>query len=120
MESGLSMASRAEITTRFAKAYLKASKKDKGRILDQVVEVSGWSRDNARRRLRAAARRPPGSGRQVDKTERKRRAPKYSYDALKVLQRVWAASGGPCGKYLAASMRIQLDGLERHGELVFG
>ncbi len=114
------MASRAEITTRFAKAYLKASKKDKGRILDQVVEVSGWSRDNARRRLRAAARRPPGSGRQVDKTERKRRAPKYSYDALKVLQRVWAASGGLCGKYLAASMRIQLDGLERHGELVFG
>jgi hypothetical protein len=39
---------------------------------------------------------------------------------LKVLQRVWAASGGQCGKYLAASMRMQLDGLERHGELVDG
>lgn len=34
-----------------------------------------------------------------------------------VLQRVWAASGGQCGKYLAASMATQLDGLERHGEL---
>ena len=45
---------------------------------------------------------------------------KFSYDALKVLQRVWAASGGQCGKYLAASMRTQLDGLERHGELVDG
>jgi hypothetical protein len=39
---------------------------------------------------------------------------------VKVLQRVWAASGGQCGKYLAASMHLQLDGLERYGELVFG
>jgi hypothetical protein len=45
---------------------------------------------------------------------------KYSYDALKVLQRVWAAPGGQCGKYLGASMALQLDGLERHGELEFG
>jgi transposase len=34
------MTSRAEITTRCAKAYVKASKKDKGQILDQVVEVN--------------------------------------------------------------------------------
>ncbi len=33
---------------------------------------------------------------------------------------MWAASGGQCGKYLAASMVLQLDGLERHGELEFG
>ncbi|HWF70973.1 MAG TPA: DDE-type integrase/transposase/recombinase [Mycobacterium sp.] len=114
------MSSRAEITTRFAKAYAKASKKDKGRVLDQVVEVAGWSRDNARRRLAAAGKQPPGPGRSVAKRPRKPRAPKYSYDALKVLQKVWAASGGQCGKYLAASMRLQLDGLERHGELGFG
>lgn len=114
------MASRAEITTKYAKAYVKASKADKGRVLDQVVEVTGWSRDNARRRLTAAASRAPGAGRQVAVVARKPRASKYSYDALKVLQRVWAASGGQCGKYLAASMRTQLDGLERHGELVDG
>jgi len=114
------MTSRAEVTSRFAKAYVKASKKDRGRVLDQVVSVTGWSRDNARRRLVVAARRPPGGGRQVAKRSRKPRSPKYSYDALKVLQRVWAASGGQCGKYLAASMRTQLDGLERHGELVEG
>ena len=114
------MQSRAEVTTRYAKAYMKAGKKDKGRILDEVVGVTGWSRDNARRRLAAAARRPPGVGRQVAGTPRKQRSLKFSYDAVKVLQRVWAASGGQCGKYLAASMRIQLDGLERHGELAFG
>ncbi|UMB71661.1 hypothetical protein [Mycobacterium paraterrae] len=114
------MASRAEVTARYAKAYVRASKKDRGRILDQVVEVTGWSRDNARRRLTVAARRPPGAGRSVAKRPRKPRSPKYSYDTRKVLQKVWAASGGQCGKYLAASMALQLDGLERHGELVFG
>jgi Integrase core domain len=120
MGSGLSMGSRAEVTARYAKAYRKASKKDRGLILDQVMSVTGWSRDNARRRLAQAAKRPPGAGRSVAVRPRKPRAPKYSYDALKVLQRVWAASGGQCGKYLAASMVLQLDGLERHGELEFG
>src|SRR5574337_1262585 len=119
MGSGLSMSSRAEITAKFAKGYVKASKADKGKILDQVVQVTGWSRDNARRRLRVAAR-PPGAGRQVAERPRRQRRPRYSYDALKVLQKVWAASGGQCGKYLAASMALQLAGLERHGELVFG
>ena len=75
------MASRAEITTRYAKAYVKASKKDKGLILDQVMSVTGWSRDNARRRLAEAAKRPPGMGRSVAARPRKPRTPKYSYDA---------------------------------------
>jgi len=119
MESGLSMSSRAEITARFAKGYVRASKADKCQILDQVVEVTGWSRDNARRRLTAAAR-PPGAGRQIAKRRRRQRNPKYSYDALKVLQKVWAASGGQCGRYLAASMALQLAALEHHGELVDG
>ena len=114
------MTSRAEITTRYARAFKAADKRTKGRILDEVVSVTGWSRDNARRRLTSAAQRAPGAGRPVATRPRKQRAGKYSYDALKVLQRVWAASGGQCGKYLAVSMRTQLDGLERHGELVDG
>lgn len=117
MDGGLSMRSRAEVTTRYARTYVSAGKKVRGQILDEVVSVTGWSRDNARRRLTEAAKSPPGSGRQVATRPRRPRAPKYSYDATKVLQRVWAASGGQCGKYLAASMRTQLDAQERHGEL---
>jgi hypothetical protein len=59
--------------------------------------------------LAAAAARPPGGGRQVAKQQRKSRSPKYSYDALRVLQMLWAATGGQCGRYLAESMRLQLD-----------
>lgn len=45
------MGSRAEITYRYATEYVKASKTDKGRVLDEVVSATGWSRDNAHRRL---------------------------------------------------------------------
>lgn len=114
MGSGLSMRARAEITGKYARVYTRASKKDKGRILDEVCAVTGWSRDNARRRLVAAARRPPGRRKSA---ERRARARRYSYDALKVLQRVWAASGGQCGKYLKESMPLLLDLLEASGEL---
>lgn len=114
------MASRTEITTRYAKAYRRASKKDRGRLLDEVVAVTGWSRDNARRRLSAAAGTKPGTGREVARRPRKPRARKYSSDAVGILQRVWAVSGGQCGKYLAVAMPVLLEGLERHGELVEG
>jgi len=115
------MTSRAEITTRYARAFEAADRRMKVRILDEVVSVTGWSRDDTRRRLTSAAQSPLGAGRSVATRPRKQRAGKYSYDGLKVLQRVWAAaSGGWCGKYLAVPMRTQLDGLERHSELVDG
>jgi len=41
------MGSPANVTAKYAKAYAKAGKVDKGRILDQVVGVTGWSGDNA-------------------------------------------------------------------------
>ncbi|MDR1431601.1 MAG: integrase, partial [Propionibacteriaceae bacterium] len=107
MKDGLSMRSRAEITARYADAYARASKKDKGRILDAVCEVTHWSRDNARRRLTAKAARRRGPV--VRPVERKPRPFKYSYDARKVLRYVWAVSGGLCGRYLKAAMRSLLD-----------
>ncbi|WP_232011975.1 integrase catalytic domain-containing protein [Actinomyces slackii] len=113
MGSELSMGARAEITRKYATAYARASKGDKGRMLDEVCAVTGWSRDNARRRLTQAAKRPGGAKKEAPRP----RGRKYSYDALKVLQKVWAASGGQCGKYLAASMPLLLDLLQSHGEL---
>lgn len=44
------MRSRAEVTTKYVTTYVLAAKKDKGQILDEVMGVTGWSRDNARRR----------------------------------------------------------------------
>ncbi len=116
------MSARYEITRKYAARYAKASKKAKGELLDEVIAVTGWSRDNARRRLtRAGKAPPPARGRtRGDPGPTRQRSCKYSYDARKVLQKIWAISGGQCGKYLVVSMRLFIEVLEAHGELVVG
>ena len=53
----MSMGARREITKKHAAEYAKASKRDKGVLLDQLVGATGWSRANARRALTAAGKR---------------------------------------------------------------
>jgi hypothetical protein len=43
MGRGLPLGSRAAITQQYAGAYLTASKKEKGRVLDEVCAVTGRS-----------------------------------------------------------------------------
>lgn len=45
------MRAKHEITRKFAGQYVTAVKKDKGRLLDEVCAITGWSCDNARRQL---------------------------------------------------------------------
>jgi hypothetical protein len=112
MGGELSMDARREITRSLAKKYAAAAKKEKGLILDHVTATTGWSRANARRQLVAVA----GAARAPAKLPR-RRGRKYSYDALKVLERIWLLAGEPCGKYLAVVMADHLERLCRFGEL---
>ena len=107
------MATRHEITKKYAREYERASKKDKGRVLDELVAVTGWSRANARRAIATAAKRK-GPARSV---QRKPRARTYGYDTLKVLIEVWTLIGEPCGKYLAPIMAPTMAQLEVFGEL---
>lgn len=61
------MATRREITKKYAADYAKSSKNAKGLVLDDLVAVTGWSRANARRALSAARKRkgpPKAVGRQ--------------------------------------------------------
>lgn len=109
----MSMSARREITKKYARGYASAAKKDKGRLLDELVGVTGWSRANARRAIAAASRRKGAAG----SVARKQRAPTYGYDTLKVLIEVWTLIGEPCGKYLAPIMADTLSQLEAFGEL---
>ncbi len=107
------MATRHEVTKKYAREYAAAAKKDKGRMLDELVALTGWSRANARRAVAAAGRRR-GPARSV---HRKPRAPIYGYNTLKVLIEVWTLIGEPCGKYLASIMEPTLAALDGFGEL---
>jgi len=107
------LAARRQITKKFARAYVKAGRKEKGEILDALVASTDWTRDHARRAIRAANTRV-GAARDQRRRPRPR---KYSYDALVCLQEVWRLAGCPSGKYLAAVMDDTLERLVRFKEL---
>ena len=106
------MGARREITKKYARQYQRATKPEKSRLLDALVETTGWSRDHARRAIRTTSSRTGPA----QPAARKPRPRKYSYDALKVLQHVWTVTGQPSGKYLAAVMDDTVDRLVRFRE----
>ncbi len=109
----LSMATKREITRKYAREYAPACRKTRGRMLDELVATTGWSRANARRQFRAAGEHR-GPRRAVKRAHRPRTC---GYDTLKSLISVWMLAGQPSGKYLAATMSIWLPTLIEHGEL---
>lgn len=108
----LSMAERRAVTKEMAKRYARARKKEKGRMLDELCALTGWSRRHARRALRGAADGPR------PRPPRVRGRPRtYGEEVLGPLRRIWAALDGPCGKRLAPFLGEAVEAMERCGEL---
>lgn len=108
---GLSMGERRAVTVEMSKRYGKSSKGEKGRLLNELTALTGWSRRQARRALHQAVSGPPPPKRPP------RRAKVYGQDLQGPLVTVWATLGGICGKRLAPFMGEAIAALERFGEL---
>lgn len=107
------MAARRQVANKLRGRYRKASKGDKGKILDQMVETTGLGRSTARRLLTGP--RLPGPSEQIDgRTVRRRR---YGDDSRALLAHVWALMGMPCGKYLVVMLDLWLPLMEQAGDL---
>lgn len=104
---------RKTVTKETLTRYLRASKKGKGRILDELCALTGWNRDHARRALRQAAGGPKPR-------KPRRRALVYGPELTAPLLKVWATLDGPCGKRLAPFMEEIVAVLQRFGELELG
>ena len=104
--------SRQEWLEAISPRYRKASKKGKGKILDEFCAVSGYGRKYAIRRLGRWRRRgrPP--------QRRAGRPPTYGPAELVALKTIWLASEQLCSKRLKAALPLWLPHYEvRWGQL---
>jgi len=107
---GLTLAERRAVTETTAVRYHLASKRGKGRILDELCANTGWHRNHARRALKSALW-------PKIVTPRSPRPVKYGPDVIAALTVCWTVLGMPAGKRLAP-MLGELVGVLRHfGEL---
>jgi hypothetical protein len=94
-----------------ATRYVRATKKRRGAMLDELCALTGYNRSYAARLLRTRARGPAPPRR------RRVRPRTYSSELLPALRKIWATLDRICGKRLAAAMAPTIEALERHGEL---
>jgi hypothetical protein len=107
----LSMSQRHAVTKKLAAAYKQGSRVDKGRMLDELVGLTGWHRDHARAALRSAATL------RVART-RTPRPPTYTVEVVAALEVCWALLRTPAGKRLAPMLAPVVPLLRRDGDLV--
>ena len=105
----VSMATRDEVLAAAAERYERGTPSEKGRILDEFANLTGYHRKHAARLLRAGAR-PGRSG------ERPLRRV-YDEATREALVVIWEASDRICGKRLKAAIPFLLAAMERHGHL---
>lgn len=103
--------------------YRKAGKKEKGAILNEFVELTGFARSYAAMVLRNQGRVVPVSrqlrvrGDLGKKLPRRGRGPTYDEQTVKVLVQVWRIMDFICGKRLAPVLGEIVERLQRHNEL---
>ena len=111
----LLMSQRKAVTLKKAAAYRKASKAGKGQILDELVELTGWSRNYCREAIRET--RPGLIAKPVPK-QRAPRAPMYGPSVIAGLVLVWQLARCPAGKRLAPMLEGLVPMLIADGDLV--
>ena len=102
--------------------YQKSTKKEKGKILDELVQSTGYRRCYASLLLSRHGRpvrvdRTTTLVGDISKRVRKKREPIYGPDVLEAVRKIWANLDFLCGKRLKAVLIETLTKMERWGEI---
>src|SRR3989339_657604 len=92
--------------------YLKASKKEKTKILDEFCENTGYDRKYAITIFQAKC-----DYRRVSRDGRKPRAKKYGHNVMAVIVKIWELLDYPCGTRLKPSLMPILESMLSFGEI---
>lgn len=122
----LAMKHRKAIIVEAAKKYIKAKKKEKTKILDEIVNITGYNRKYSARALTLCPGKVVGyrtvGGKKIKyvigakKTKRKREKI-YGRDVYLALKRIWVVFDFICSKRLAPFMAEAVKKLEKHKEI---
>ena len=96
------------------KRYLKSSKKDKGKILDEFCGNIGYNRNYAIRIMQAGY-----DNNRVANRGRKNRRNKYDSRTIIAATKIWELLDYPCGQRLQPMLEPMIKCLTAHGELKF-
>lgn len=116
------MKERQSVTAVVAGRYRKARKKDKGQILDEFSELTGYNRSYASWVLRNWGKRIRINSKLVIVGQwgrKKSRDKPRSYDekVIRVLRKIWVIMDCMCGKRLVGVLGELIPVLEEHGEI---
>lgn len=103
------MGTRDELLKAVASRYQSAARSDKGRILAEFAEISGYHRKHAERLLRRGA----VADRSLPRPERR----VYDDAVREALVVLWEAADRICGKRLKPLIPLLIPAMERHGHL---
>ena len=117
----LTMQQRQAVVAKTAARYQRSRKKEKSKILSELVELTEYSRAYARRVLRQHGQRmKPGKQPLVVDVRlraQRHRSPYYDEKVKAALLKIWKVMDYICGKRLQPALPELLTVLERHNEL---
>ncbi|MFW6149843.1 MAG: integrase catalytic domain-containing protein [Atribacterota bacterium] len=115
------------ITKELMARYNRATKKEKGIILDEFTALTGYNRSYSSWILKAKKGKAVGymstGGKRIRfvvdkrKKKKKKRERIYGHDVFVALKRIWTVFDFICGKRLAPFMGEAVDKLEKHKEI---
>jgi hypothetical protein len=110
---GVNMHSRNQYLKSLKEEYLRSTKSQKNKLLDEAVKRTGLCRKYLIRKLSPLSDLGP-----KEPYDRRKRETKYSSDVKAPLAKTWEIFDYPCGQRLAPLLKIEVDRLRHLEELL--